>query len=190
MKKIKNWTLAILLSSALILPSCIGSFNLTKTVYDWNNQVGDKFVNELVFLVCLVVPVYGVSTFVDAVVLNSIEFWTGTNPMAMKAGEKQQKTIEIDGKMYQLTAEKYKMTIEEKGVIASKQEMIFREEDNSWYLRKGDKLQKLVEISVTDGEISSYRVSYPDGSYSVLVPGFNQMAVKNQILNSSDLALK
>lgn len=190
MKKIKNWSLAVLLSSLLILPSCIGSFNLTKTVYEWNNQVGDKFVNELVFLVCFIVPVYPVSTFVDAVVLNSVEFWTGANPMAMKSGEQKIKTIEIDGKSYQLTAERNKMTIEEKGSINAKTEMIFREEDNSWYLRKGNKLQKLVEVDIENGDVSSYRVYYPDGSYSVLSSGFNQMALKTQMQETNDLAVR
>ena len=61
---------------------CYGSFNLVKKVYKFNGTVGDKWVNELVFLVMNVVPVYGAATFIDAVILNTIEFWSGTNPMA------------------------------------------------------------------------------------------------------------
>ena len=61
--------------------SCYGSFNLVKKVYKFNGTVGDKWVNELVFLVMNIVPVYGVSVFIDAVVLNTIEFWSGTNPV-------------------------------------------------------------------------------------------------------------
>ena len=78
---------ALLLSATILLSSCIGSFGLTNKVKDWNDSLGNKWVNELVFICMHIVPVYEVSIFVDAVVLNSIEFWTGENPMAANVGE-------------------------------------------------------------------------------------------------------
>lgn len=79
---LKN-SVCILLVAAMCATSfgCYGSFNLVKKVYKFNGTVGEKWVNELVFLVMNVVPVYGVSVFIDAVILNSIEFWTGSNPV-------------------------------------------------------------------------------------------------------------
>ncbi len=73
---------AVLLSATILCSSCIGSFGLTSKVKDWNDNLGDKWVNELVFLGLNIVPIYSISLFVDAVVLNSIEFWTGENPVA------------------------------------------------------------------------------------------------------------
>ena len=73
---------ALLLSATILLTSCIGSFGLTNKVLDWNKSVGDKFVNELVFIALHIVPVYEISIFIDVVVLNSIEFWTGDNLVA------------------------------------------------------------------------------------------------------------
>jgi hypothetical protein len=70
-------TLAVLIAS---IGGCYGSFNLVKKVHKFNGTLGNKFVNELGFLVMNIVPVYGVAAFVDAVVLNTIEFWTGRNP--------------------------------------------------------------------------------------------------------------
>ena len=61
---------------------CYGSFVLTSKLYKWNGTVGSKLAKEAVFLVLVIVPVYGLATFGDAVVLNLIEFWSGTNPMA------------------------------------------------------------------------------------------------------------
>ena len=69
-------------ASSLSLQGCYGSFNLTKKVYHWNGTVGSKWVNELVFLLLNVVPVYGVAAIVDAIGPNLIEFWTGSNPVA------------------------------------------------------------------------------------------------------------
>lgn len=62
---------------------CFGSFQLTRKVYNWNASVSsDKFVTELVFLGLNIVPVYSVAALADAVFANSVEFWTGTNPVA------------------------------------------------------------------------------------------------------------
>ena len=74
----KTFKLSVLLLCATMLfSSCIGSFRLTNKLKDWNESIGDKWVNELVFLAMHIIPVYEVSIFVDAVVLNSVEFWTG-----------------------------------------------------------------------------------------------------------------
>ena len=47
-----------------------------------NRLFCSNFVNELFFLACIVVPVYGICYLADALVINSIEFWSGSNPMA------------------------------------------------------------------------------------------------------------
>ena len=73
---------ALMIAAAFMLSSCIGSFQLTNKVKDWNESLGDKFINEVVFLAFHIVPVYEVAYFADVVVLNTIEFWTGSNPVA------------------------------------------------------------------------------------------------------------
>ena len=83
MKKYHIAVAAILCAGASItFSSCIGSFALTKKVIAWNNQVGNKFVNELVFIAFWILPVYEVTAVADLIVLNSIEFWSGSNPMS------------------------------------------------------------------------------------------------------------
>ena len=78
--------MALVLAAVICISSvgCFGSFNLTRTVYNFNNDVSEqKWVKEVVFLGLLFVPVYGVASFVDAIVVNSIEFWTGDNPVSV-----------------------------------------------------------------------------------------------------------
>ncbi|MCL2282392.1 MAG: DUF3332 domain-containing protein [Fibromonadales bacterium] len=67
---------------AVTTTGCWGSFKLTKTAYDFNNSFGNKWISWLVFLVIGHIAT-GITLFVDSLVLNSIEFWTGSNPMAM-----------------------------------------------------------------------------------------------------------
>ena len=69
-------------STMLTTPSCIGSFSLSNRLLGWNNTLGNKFLNELVFFAFWVLPVYEVCGLADLLVLNSIEFWSGSNPMA------------------------------------------------------------------------------------------------------------
>ncbi len=80
--------ISTVLIAALLITAfgCYGSFQLVNKVHKFNGTLGSKWVNELGFLVMVIVPVYGVSAFIDAVILNTIEFWTGKNPMAVNNG--------------------------------------------------------------------------------------------------------
>lgn len=62
---------------------CTGSFNLTKKVYNAHRSQTDKWADELFFLGCVLIPIYGIATWADAIIFNSIEFWTGENPVAL-----------------------------------------------------------------------------------------------------------
>lgn len=75
-----------LLQSALPLAAlgasgCIGSFTLTKKVLNWNRNFGSPIVSEVVFLIFIFFPIYETTIFIDAVLLNTIEFVTGSNPL-------------------------------------------------------------------------------------------------------------
>lgn len=101
-------SLLIAAACAVPLQSCIGSFGLTHKVLDWNNQVGTKFVNELVFFAFWVLPVYEVTAIADLLVLNSIEFWSGNNPVEASTKvidtDQGRYYIACDGKGYTVTA--------------------------------------------------------------------------------------
>jgi hypothetical protein len=61
---------------------CFGSFNLTKKIYQFNKDINpDKWIQWLTFLVLSIVPIYGIGVLVDVIVANSLEFWTGENPI-------------------------------------------------------------------------------------------------------------
>lgn len=118
--------IALTIACSLGLSSCIGSFALTQKVMNWNNQVGNKFVNELVFFAFWILPVYEVTGLADLLVINSIEFWSGNNPLtaSTKAVDTEQGRylIDCDGKGYTVT---YAATGE-------KMRLNFDEEDQTW----------------------------------------------------------
>jgi hypothetical protein len=62
---------------------CIGRMAVRKNVLDFNLAVTqNRYARELVFLALYVVPVYPIAGAIDLVLVNSIEFWTGTNPVS------------------------------------------------------------------------------------------------------------
>jgi hypothetical protein len=66
----------------LTTPGCLGPNRAFNGVHDWNMEVSDSdAVNELVFLGCTILPVYGIAYLVDIVVLNTIEYWSGEPAM-------------------------------------------------------------------------------------------------------------
>ena len=92
MKKSFNRFVAVALiaASSVALSGCFGSFALTSKLHNWNGSVSDsKFVNELVFLGLCILPAYELCCLGDALIFNSIEFWGGNNPVAMKAGDRE-----------------------------------------------------------------------------------------------------
>ncbi len=74
-----------LLGATTMGTGCWGSFSLTGKVYDWNGSFGSKWASWAVFLVFIILPVYGVLLFVDAIVFNTIEFFSGNNPVKRSA---------------------------------------------------------------------------------------------------------
>ena len=88
--------------------SCIGSFSLSNRLLSWNKTVGNKFLNELVFFAFWVLPVYEVCAVADVLVLNSIEFWSGSNPLAagtkIVEGNDGKYMVTCDGKGYDIVS--------------------------------------------------------------------------------------
>lgn len=74
---------ALAVAGAVFASGCYGPFYLTRKVWKFNGEVSDnKWIVEVVFLVCSWLPVYGVAVLADAIIFNSVEFWGGKNPMA------------------------------------------------------------------------------------------------------------
>ena len=122
----KKVILSIALASTLFLSSCLGSFALTQKCYNWNQSIGDKWINELVFIGLNIIPVYDICLFVDAVVLNSIEFWTGSNPVALNT-----EVIDTDNGQYLVETNENGYTITKDG-----ESIQLINENDVWYINQ------------------------------------------------------
>jgi hypothetical protein len=74
---------AVLAAVAVTASGCFGQFALTRKVYAWNGEVSqNKFANSLVFFALVVIPVYELCAFGDWIIFNTVEVFTGENPMS------------------------------------------------------------------------------------------------------------
>ncbi len=150
MKKLSVFIAAILIAAMSIsLTGCYGSFSLTKKLYNWNGSVGDKFTNEAVFLVLNIIPVYGVTTFVDAVILNTIEFWTGKKSLSLHEG---MNNVNIKGKEMKILLDKNITTLydNQNHVIAT---LNYNSENKTWYSTIEGRTAKLMTIEENNVEL-------------------------------------
>lgn len=60
------------------MSGCYGRFPLTNSVYRWNGRAtNNHIVNSIIMIVFAIFPVYGICILVDAIIINSIEYWDG-----------------------------------------------------------------------------------------------------------------
>ena len=137
MRKIKSLILGVLfLSITLVQTGCFGSFKLTNSLYDWNMSLGSDAGKEVVFLAFVIIPVYGVTLFIDGLILNTIEYWTGSSPMSMNDGDSEMQIVENGGNTYQITATKNKFHVVQLDGEKAGQEynLVYNDTEASWYI--------------------------------------------------------
>jgi len=146
----------LLLCGVVTFSSCIGSFRLTNNLLSWNKTIGGKFVNELVFFAFHIVPVYEVAVLADILVLNSIEFWGGRNPVNAEVttqtvkGENGEYLVERDNTGYTITNTTDNTVVE----------LRFNEENQTWSaISNGQEMDIL-----TFNENGKVTMHLPDGT--------------------------
>lgn len=81
MKVFRHLCVAVLLVGVMGLSTgCLGPAHVTGHVYEFNEEIDGKWKQEGTFI--LLLPVYIVTSFIDAWILNPIYWWTGEHPVS------------------------------------------------------------------------------------------------------------
>jgi len=183
MKTLKKLTTyLIIICFGAVQTSCLGSFRLTNVTHQWNQTIGSKWINEILFV--LFIPVYSITIFIDAFILNSIEFWTDGPGLGLKEGE-QKKITAKDGKTEYLvirTNEGFNISQCEGDEADQVAQFRYKEESKTWYLLHEAREVKLVQL--IENETGEFvKVFKPDGT-SVLVD--TSLRDRGEILKTID----
>ncbi|MDG5799621.1 DUF3332 domain-containing protein [Marinilabiliaceae bacterium ANBcel2] len=189
MRKLKiTGAIVMALTIGSFQTSCIGSFQLTNNVYDWNKSIGNKWANEVVFLAMLIVPVYSITLLVDGVVLNSIEFWSGSSPLAMESGETETQIVKKDGVKYKITASQNRFDFvqlegDEKGKSGA---LVYDENEESWsYIDENEDI-KLVELT----ENQKANIYLPGKKSITVTADHNGVAAVKEMFSEQNLVVE
>lgn len=116
------------------------------------------------YLVLWIIPVYEICLVADFLVLNTLEFWTGSNPLAMREGDREMQVVRHEGDMFRITATRNRfdvvqLTGKNAGYNAS---LVFDAEQNAWYVESAIYRERVVQVSRSNPD--QVRVFSPDGT--------------------------
>ncbi|HLS30644.1 MAG TPA: DUF3332 domain-containing protein [Flavobacteriaceae bacterium] len=180
MKKIKLFTL--LLAATILSSSCLGSFSAFNNLKDWNHQVSDsKFVNNLLFWGLNIIPVYPLFFVGDTLIFNVIEFWSGSNPIAMSEGEIETETFVKNGEKYEMIATKNQFVIKGLEGINKDRKIVLNyiPEEKTWFTTD-ENGEKIKLSSMKDG----FHIVYMPNGEEVKLDPFTARKDGKAILNS------
>lgn len=180
----KTWLTAAIvatLACSMTFTSCIGSFTLTNKLLSWNRTISNKFVNELVFFAFWIVPVYEVSALADVLVINSIEFWSGSNPVAKGTkvieGNDGRYLVKCDGKGYTIKSE----------TDGSIVRLDFHANDNSWSVKLPNGEDQTILTYIDDTHVA---LPGTDGNTITVETSEAGLYAYQQVAMASQMALR
>ena len=130
--------------------SCyVGQYGLFNKYVNWQtNMTGSKFVNAIVAFI--IAPIVGsVCLLVDTLVLNTIEFWSGSNPVQANIGKTKQ-VMGSDGRYYAVTT--LKNGYEVKAPTGEITHFIHNDENDSWSMEQNGIVKEIFRFNA-DGTI-------------------------------------
>lgn len=96
--------------TSMLFTGCYGSYTLTSKLHKWTGETGAEPIPTIINWVGLLIgaPILAV----DFLILNTLEYWTGSNPLAMDEGISDSQTVTTaDGMQYRIQATKNKFEI-------------------------------------------------------------------------------
>lgn len=79
----KKGIITLLCGGMIVLTGCYGKNACFEKLHQWNGTLGNKWLNSIVHFILNIFGVYWICLgLVDGLVLNTVEFWTGSNPLA------------------------------------------------------------------------------------------------------------
>ncbi len=175
----KKLTVCILLSASILCSSCLGSFSAFNGLRDWNDGLTDsKFLDNLIFWVFNIIPVYGLFFVGDVLIFNVIEFWSGSNPLAMNEGDMETQVVEKDGNTFEMIATRNRMQIKviEGNRKGDKLDLVYSPTHKSWSAIK------------PNGEVIKLS-SFEDGFYVMHLPNGDKVKIDPTTPRNEGLAM-
>ena len=163
MKKLNFKVAVCLLAGSFMFSSCIGSFSLFNKYAAWQKDMtSNKFVNAIVGFFLMPI-VGGITMTVDWIVLNTIEFWSGDNPVASNVG-KTQNVMGQDGRLYAVKTLKngYEVTAPNGEITL----FTYDKKENSWSMSQNGMTKEIFRFN-EDGKSIKMNVNGEERDFTL-----------------------
>lgn len=183
--------LMIALTSISSLANCHGRFSLTRKWDGVVSGVSDKWVRWLFFLVTVIIPIYQIALLIDVIAFNSIEFWTGRNPLARSDFDQNGELEKVVSKGDERAVLTYRNFGEELNIRVSKAGVetmnvtLLRSQPGAYFVERDGQLVRLEGTRWEAGESTLIRLSAGEETVS---SAFMTEADYNAALNRSRAA--
>ena len=169
---VSAFLIPFMLGIGVIQSGCFGSFALISKAHGFvdgigGDDLGGRFIRTLIMYAGGTFQVWSACILVDVAILNLIEFWTGSNPLAMQEGEMEQQYVMYEGEQYLITATKNQFKFEKlSGETVLEESLVqFCEDDQSWsYVHDGESHILTAFRGLDEDQILQYEVYTADGS--------------------------
>ncbi|WP_375325657.1 DUF3332 domain-containing protein [Flagellimonas sp. GZD32] len=175
----KKVIIASMMACTILFTSCLGSYSAFNNLREWNQgATNSRFLDNLIFWGLWIVPVYELFILGDTIIFNVIEFWSGSNPIAMKEGERETQMVEHEGNTYKMIATKNRVQVAvvdgpKKG---KKIDLVYKPSEKSWNAVR------------PNGEIIKLS-SFEEGFYIVYMPNGEQVKIDPMSTREEGLAI-
>ena len=134
-------------ASSLALSGCYGSYTLTKKVYNWTGGLGQP-ASTVVNWVGVVVGVPLLA--IDFLFLNTLEYWTGSNPLAMSPGQVEKRVTEIDGQSVEITTTRGQVDIKTLTGAPGTARLSYSEAEQAWYIERAGERKLFAQLDAPE----------------------------------------
>ncbi len=169
---------------------CFGTFALTRKAYEFHDGLTDsKFLKSLLFWI----PggfVYGIVGFIDVVILNLIEFWSGSNPISMNEGDYEMQMASIKGEEFKIEATKDTFTTTQLTGAKAGEVRVMKYDrcDNTWTYSDSN-VKDMAVMTFIGGDADNIRVYTDNGSVDLTAADMADASVLATKFAGCELAL-
>ena len=175
MKKLGKVFIAIgMICTLLFTTGCYGKFAVVKMVYKFHDSVaGNDMQGKVIKSLILLLggeAVYGLSIAADIFLFNIVEFWTGSNPLAMNNNQKEIQIVVQNGIKYQIiaTQNKFEITQLNGAKKGANQSLTYNPSELAWYNTSKGATTKMIQYKVENGELVAASYFKANGQTVVL----------------------
>ena len=172
----KKLIISLLILSVFLTGNCFGKFSLVRKIYDINADItfGQQgkmggVIKSIFMIIFLILPVYTISSFVDIILFNVIEFWTDKNPLALNE-KTNEELVSNNGTSITKKINGNRMDLVVKNNEKIETIILFKDKPGKFYTEKKNQIEEIKLNSMEFGSVSILSMDTSNESKKQIVP--------------------